>query len=387
MVGAGADAVGPRPHRPLEPGAGRCQRRRQPGLVAGAVGLRAAAGAGTAGQRHALRRAALPLQLQLPRRGQPSRGAGRGGGPPRPRGAGAHRPRRLLRRGALRRGGPGRRAPHRVRRRSCPSGSPSPRTAMPDPEGDHLLVLARGPGGLRPAGLARSAPPSSPAARRASRVYDGDRAGRRRHGDHWLVLTGCRKGTVPAALERRRPRGRGPRARPRWSPPSGATTWPSSCGTTATRSTRHRNDALAAAWPSEPASTSSPPPTPTTPHPSRRRLATALAAVRARRSLDELDGWLPACAGAHLRSGDEQARRFARWPGAVERAAELGRACAFDLHLVGAASARRSRAPTASPRWPTSVASPPRAPQRRYGSWGARAGARRLRARSSTSWR
>ena len=68
--------------------------------------------------------------------------------------------------------------------------------------------------------------------------------------------------------------------------------------------------------------------------PARRRLATALAAVRARRSLDDLAGWLPAAGGAHLRSGDEQARRFARWPGAVELAAELGRACAFDLALV-----------------------------------------------------
>ena len=29
-------------------------------------------------------------------------------------------------------------------------------------------------------------------------------------------------------------------------------------------------------------------------HPSRRRLASALAAVRARRSLDDMDGWLPA---------------------------------------------------------------------------------------------
>src|SRR5207237_9131067 len=66
----------------------------------------------------------------------------------------------------------------------------------------------------------------------------------------------------------------------------------------------------------------------------RRPLATALAAVRARRSLDELDGWLPAAATAHLRSGAEQARRFARYPGVVERAAELGRACAFDLALV-----------------------------------------------------
>ncbi len=68
--------------------------------------------------------------------------------------------------------------------------------------------------------------------------------------------------------------------------------------------------------------------------PTERPLATALAAVRARRSLDEADGWLPPAATAHLRSGEEQARRFARYPGAVERAAEYGRACAFDLHLV-----------------------------------------------------
>ncbi|HEX5199545.1 MAG TPA: error-prone DNA polymerase [Actinoplanes sp.] len=68
--------------------------------------------------------------------------------------------------------------------------------------------------------------------------------------------------------------------------------------------------------------------------PARRKLATAVAAVRARRSLDELDGWLPAAGTAHLRSGAEMARRFAAYPGAVERAAELGLALAFDLQLV-----------------------------------------------------
>ena len=68
--------------------------------------------------------------------------------------------------------------------------------------------------------------------------------------------------------------------------------------------------------------------------PARRPLATALAAVRARRSLDDIEPWLPASGGACLRSGDEQARRFARYPGVVEAAAELGRACAFDLALV-----------------------------------------------------
>src|SRR5205085_5726521 len=68
--------------------------------------------------------------------------------------------------------------------------------------------------------------------------------------------------------------------------------------------------------------------------PGRRPLATALAAVRARRSLDEIDGWLPPAPTAHLRSGAEQTRWFARYPGVVERAAEIGLACAFDLKLI-----------------------------------------------------
>ena len=63
-------------------------------------------------------------------------------------------------------------------------------------------------------------------------------------------------------------------------------------------------------------------------------MATTLAAVRARRPLAELEGWLPSAPAACLRSAAEQSRRFARWPGVVERAAELGRACAFDLRLV-----------------------------------------------------
>ncbi len=68
--------------------------------------------------------------------------------------------------------------------------------------------------------------------------------------------------------------------------------------------------------------------------PGQRPLATALAAVRARRSLDEIDGWLPAAPFAHLRSAAEQQRRFARWPGAVERTLDVAAACAFDLSLA-----------------------------------------------------
>ncbi len=56
--------------------------------------------------------------------------------------------------------------------------------------------------------------------------------------------------------------------------------------------------------------------------------------MRARRPLAELEGWLPSAPAACLRSAAEQSRRFARWPGVVARAAELGQACAFDLRLV-----------------------------------------------------
>ena len=56
--------------------------------------------------------------------------------------------------------------------------------------------------------------------------------------------------------------------------------------------------------------------------------------MRARRSLDEIDGWLPPAGTAHLRSAGEQARRFARYPGVVARAAAFARQCAFDLELV-----------------------------------------------------
>lgn len=68
--------------------------------------------------------------------------------------------------------------------------------------------------------------------------------------------------------------------------------------------------------------------------PKGRHLADVVTAIRARRSLDDIVGWLPAGTGAHLRSGAEMLQRFARYPGVVERAGELGIASAFDLSLV-----------------------------------------------------
>jgi error-prone DNA polymerase len=63
-------------------------------------------------------------------------------------------------------------------------------------------------------------------------------------------------------------------------------------------------------------------------------LAEALAAVRARRGLDDMVSWLPATGTAHLRSAEEMRARMTRFPGVVERTAELARSCVFDLKLV-----------------------------------------------------
>ena len=68
--------------------------------------------------------------------------------------------------------------------------------------------------------------------------------------------------------------------------------------------------------------------------PAHHRLATAVAAVRNRSSLDDVDMMLPPAATAYLRSGAEQRRRFGRYPGVVERSAQLAQDAAFDLRLV-----------------------------------------------------
>src|SRR5690606_32750248 len=69
-------------------------------------------------------------------------------------------------------------------------------------------------------------------------------------------------------------------------------------------------------------------------------LAAAVAAVRANRSMADLDGWLPAHM-PHLRSGAEMAERFARYPGAVPRTVELADELAFPLRSARPALPRQ----------------------------------------------
>ncbi|HEV2893212.1 MAG TPA: PHP domain-containing protein, partial [Actinomycetota bacterium] len=209
------------------------------------------------------------------------------------------------------------------------SGRAIQRTGTPDPGGEHLVVLARGPEGY--ARLCRAISEAQMAGGKgAPRGELGRLAGL--HGGHWVVLTGCRKGAVAGALAER-----GPTAAQaeldRLVQAFGRDNVYVEIWDHGDPLDSVRNDALvrlADRARVEVVATNNV-------HyatPGRRRLATALAAVRARSSLADLDGWLPAGAGAHLRSGLEQATRLARYPGTVELAADLGRSLAFDLELV-----------------------------------------------------
>ena len=127
------------------------------------------------------------------------------------------------------------------------------------------------------------------------------------------MLTGCRKGTVPAALVRDGPAA-ARRALDELVAAFGRDRVLVELWDHGDPIDRHRNDELAlvamAAGVDVVATNNVHYATP-----AQRPLATALAAVRSRRSLDEIDGWLPASPLAHLRSAAEQERRFASLAG------------------------------------------------------------------------
>jgi error-prone DNA polymerase len=209
------------------------------------------------------------------------------------------------------------------------------RVGVEDPPGSHLLVLARNPDGY--ASLCRAISQAQLRGGAKGRpVYDlGELA--ELSNDNWLILTGCRKGAVQQALSS------------------------NGFGTFALDPARHalheltdrfgrdnvvvelthalepladeRYEALAQLADEQQLDLIAT----TAAHyaaPRDRPLATAVAAVRARTSMDALDGWLPAWAGQHLRSGAELTQRFSRYPNAIATAARLGKELAFPLRLI-----------------------------------------------------
>ena len=204
-----------------------------------------------------------------------------------------------------------------------------PASGVADPAGNHLVVLADGPDGY--ARLARAISEAQMRGEKgAPRLTLTDLAGASE--GHWFVLSGCRKGEVPAALVRDGPAA-AQRALERLVAVFGRDRVLGELWDHGDPLDRYRNDALAqvaARVGVEVVATNNV-------HyatPDKSRLAHALAAIRSRRSLDELDGWLPAAPFAHLRRPAEQQRRFARYPGAVARTVEISQQCAFDLRVA-----------------------------------------------------
>ena len=77
-------------------------------------------------------------------------------------------------------------------------GLPEPQLGVPDPVGEHLLVIARGQEGYRRLSL-QIANAQLAGGEKGRPVYNLDRLAGVADG-HWLVLTGCRKGGVRRAL-------------------------------------------------------------------------------------------------------------------------------------------------------------------------------------------
>ncbi|GGL06406.1 error-prone DNA polymerase [Curtobacterium luteum] len=207
-------------------------------------------------------------------------------------------------------------------------GLTEPQNGVPDPEGTHLLLLADGQDGYhRLAGAVTSAHLADGAEKGRPRYDLDDLADRA--GGRWRVLTGCRKGAVRQALERGGESEAETALRvllDRFGTDNvvvelidqGDPTDSARNDVLATLAARHALPVVATG----------------NVHyatPDRFPVASALAAVRARRSLDEIDGWLPAADTAYLRSGAEMARRFARWPGAVEHSVTLADELGFSL--------------------------------------------------------
>lgn len=209
-------------------------------------------------------------------------------------------------------------------------GLDTPQNGVADPRGSHLLVLARGQEGYhRLSGAITAAQLAG--AEKGRPIYDLDDLAERA-GGHWLILTGCRKGRVRQALVDENTKAAAREL--------GDLVERFGRDNLAVELHHHgnplddaHNDALAtlAAWQGLPVVATGNVHYAT---PERHRLATALAAVRARRSLDDLDGWLPASGAAHVRSGAEMAAKFARYPGAIERTVEFADDLAFRLRSV-----------------------------------------------------
>ena len=206
---------------------------------------------------------------------------------------------------------------------------PAPQNGQADPSGSHLLVLARGEEGYHrlAAAITRG---QLRGGEKGRPHYDLDELAETA-GGHWAVLTGCRKGLVRRALDGGVEQASG--ALDRVVSLFGRDNVNVELTDQGSPVDAVRNETLAAL-----ARRHGLPIVATNnvhySRPRDARLASAVAAVRAHRSMDDLDGWLPSHGSAHLRSGAEMAARFARFPGALSRTVDLADDLAFSLRAA-----------------------------------------------------
>ena len=206
-------------------------------------------------------------------------------------------------------------------------GLTRPQAGVAAPEGTRLVVLARGQQGYHR--LAAALTQAQLAGGEKGRpVYDLDDLGGRADG-HWSILTGSGSGAVRQALLEE-----GETGAARELDRLVAVFGPDAVQVELIDNGQPRdtvdNDILAhlAAQAGLPTIATN------NVHyarPADFQLYTALSAVRAQRSLDAMDGWLPSGPTRHLRSGAEMATRFGRYPGAVARTVPLAEELAFSL--------------------------------------------------------
>ncbi|MFL0579844.1 error-prone DNA polymerase [Dietzia sp. 179-F 9C3 NHS] len=209
------------------------------------------------------------------------------------------------------------------------------------PGGEHLLVLARGREGYRRLSRAIARAHLRGGAKGEPRYEIADLAAAARGDDgvgHWHVLTGCRRGRVRRALERHGPAAPYDLAAARTALDSLVELF--GADRVAVELTCHGvpedTERIEALY--DLAEGAGLPVVATTAAhcagPEDSRLASVMAALGARAALEAHAAHLPAAGGAHLRSGEEMADLFERWPDAVTGAARLGAECAFDLRLI-----------------------------------------------------
>jgi error-prone DNA polymerase len=225
------------------------------------------------------------------------------------------------------------------------------RTGVADPAGSHLLVLARGAEGYRR--LSAAIGKAQLAGREKGKpVYDLEDLAEAATGadtftgtdvadgrGHWTVLSGCRKGTVRQALELHGLTEAGFAAADLELRKLMDMFGRRSVLIELTDHDQPLDDARNRLLARLAARHGLPTVATGNVHyarPADYRLHTAMAALRARRSLSEMDGWLPGAPTAYLRTGAEMLARFPEheFGRAVVRSAELAAEHAFDFDTV-----------------------------------------------------